>query len=230
MKQTFFVTGTDTDAGKTVISAGLLHHANGLGLRTIGLKPVAAGCEDQGEGLRNSDALVLQATASVQLPYQQVNPIALAEPMAPHIAAEREQRRLSADRIAAYCRGALMQPADFALVEGAGGWRVPLSSREMLSRIPQLMELPVILVVGMKLGCINHALLTAEAIFRDGLQLAGWVANVVDPDMAVLQENIDTLKGALHAPLLGVVPHLMDPSPEQIASHLDLSPIGVFKK
>ncbi|SEG71659.1 dethiobiotin synthase [Marinobacterium lutimaris] len=230
MKKTFFITGTDTDAGKTLVSAGLLHHANELGLRTIGLKPVAAGCEDHGEGLRNSDALILQATASVQLPYQQVNPIALAEPMAPHLAAQREERRLSADRIAAFCRGALMQPADFALVEGAGGWRVPLSSREMLSRVPQLMELPVILVVGMKLGCISHALLTAEAISRDGLQLAGWVANVVDPEMAVLQENIDTLKGALHAPLLGVVPHLSDPSPEQVAAHLDLSAIEVFKK
>lgn len=230
MKQIFFVTGTDTDAGKTVVSAGLLQHANALGLRTIGLKPVAAGCEDRGEGLRNSDAEILQATASVSLPYEQVNPVALAEPMAPHIAAEREGRNLSADRIAAFCRGALMQSADFALVEGAGGWRVPLSKREMLSRVPQLMELPVILVVGMKLGCISHALLTAESISRDGLPLAGWVANVVDPDMAVLQENIDTLKGAIRAPLLGVVPHLADPSPEQVAAHIDLSALGVFKK
>lgn len=225
MKRTFFVTGTDTDAGKTLVTAGLLQRANETGLKTMGLKPVAAGCEESEQGLCNSDALLLQRTASVPLAYQQVNPIALREPMAPHLAALRENRQLSADRIAAFCRGTLMQKADLALIEGAGGWRVPLNPREMFSRVPQLLEVPVILVVGMKLGCLNHAVLTAEAISRDGLTLAGWVANGVDPQMAAQQENIDTLRSCLRAPLLGVVPHLEQPVPEQVARHLDLGPL-----
>lgn len=222
MKQIFFVTGTDTEVGKTTISAGLLARANGEGLRTLGLKPLAAGCESTDGGLRNADALLLQRTASVELPYEQVNPLALAEPMAPHIAALREQRRLSADRLAAFCRGALMQPADFVLIEGAGGWRVPLNPRERLSRLPQLLEIPVILVVGIRLGCINHALLTAEAIARDGLNLAGWVANVQEPQMAGLQENIDSIRASLQAPLLGQVPWLEDATPAEVARYLSL--------
>ena len=230
MKQIFFVTGTDTDAGKTVVTPGLLQAANQRGLRTIGLKPLAAGCEPHEQGLCNADALLLQRTASVELSYAQVNPIALAEPMAPHIAALRENRRLDAERLVAFCRGSLMQPADLVLIEGAGGWRVPLSPRESLARVPQLLETPVILVVGMKLGCISHALLTAEAIARDGLRLAGWVANVIDPEMAVLDENIDTIRGLLRAPLLGVVPRLDQPSPEAVAGHLELdlllAPVG----
>ncbi|MBV1787005.1 dethiobiotin synthase [Marinobacterium sp. D7] len=230
MKQIYFVTGTDTDAGKTLVASGLLHKANEMGLRTIGLKPVAAGCDETAEGLRNSDALILQQTASVKLGYDQVNPVALAEPMAPHIAALRENRRLSAERLVAFCRGALMQPADFVLIEGAGGWRVPLNQSETLARVPQQLQIPVIMVVGMKLGCISHALLTAEAISRDGLTLAGWVANVVDPDMPVLQENIDTIRGALRAPLLGVVPHLDRATPAEAAAHLDFQLLELSKK
>lgn len=226
MKQIYFVTGTDTDAGKTVVSAGLLERANRDGLRTIGLKPLAAGCEETADGLRNRDALQLQQAASVKLTYEQVNPVALAEPMAPHIAALRENRRLSADRLAAFCRGSLMQPADFVLIEGAGGWRVPLNPSENLARLPKLLEVPVILVVGMKLGCISHALLTAEAIARDGLRLAGWVANVVDPEMSVLQENIDTIRASLRAPLLGVVPWLEACTPGAVADCLDLAALS----
>ncbi len=119
---------------------------------------------------------------------------------------------MTADRLAAYCRGAMMQPADLVLVEGAGGWRVPLSMRESLARLPQLLELDVILVVGMKLGCINHAILTAEAIARDGLRLAGWVANHVDPEMACPEENLATLERLFRAPLIGRVPWLEQPS------------------
>lgn len=222
-KRTFFVAGTDTDAGKTVVSAGLLAAANQNGLSSMGLKPVAAGCEVTDEGLRNQDALLLQAAASIELPYDVVNPVAFAAPIAPHIAAMQEQRVLSADRIAAVCRGALMRPADFAIIEGAGGWRVPLSYRETMASIPKQLNTPIILVVGMQLGCINHALLTAESIARDGLVVAGWVANRVDPEMACYDENIATLKAMLRAPLLGEVPHLDQPSAENVAKYIDLS-------
>lgn len=224
-KHSFFIAGTDTDAGKTLVSSGILEWGNRQGLRTIGLKPVAAGCDETAEGLRNSDALLLQRAASVELSYDQVNPVALLPPIAPHIAAAQAGRTLSADRLAALCRGSMMKPADLLLVEGAGGWRVPLSNREMLSRLPQLLELPVILVVGMKLGCLNHALLTAEAIARDGLRLAGWVANRIDPDMSCYDENLETLKGLFRAPLLGEVPHLPEPSAQAAAEYLDLSPL-----
>jgi dethiobiotin synthetase len=224
VKKRFFIAGTDTDAGKTLVTTGLLTAANRRGLRTIGLKPVAAGCEQTPDGLRNSDALLQQA-ASVKLSYEQVNPIAFEPPIAPHIAAEQEGRVLTADRLAAYCRGTMMQPADLVLVEGAGGWRVPLSMRESLARLPQLLELDVILVVGMKLGCINHAILTAEAIARDGLRLAGWVANHIDPDMSCPDENLATLERLFRAPLLGRIPWLDDPDPERVADHIDLIPL-----
>ncbi|WP_067867691.1 dethiobiotin synthase [Neptuniibacter marinus] len=221
-KQTYFVAGTDTDVGKTVAAAGLLAAANNQGLATIGLKPIAAGCERTEEGLRNSDALLLQNTASINLPYEQVNPFSFEPPIAPHIAAIEENRMLSADRIAALCRGALMQPADFAIVEGAGGWRVPLSDRETMANIPKQLKIPVIMVVGIKLGCINHALLTAESIARDGLRLAGWIANAVSPEMSCYKENVATIATMLRAPLIAEIPFLENPSPENVAQYIEI--------
>ena len=221
-KRSFFITGTDTDAGKTIVTAGLLAAANKAGKRTIGLKPVAAGCEDTPEGLRNSDAVLLQETASVKLSYDQVNPIAFEPAIAPHIAAMREGRMMSGERIAAYCRGAMMQPADLVLVEGAGGWRVPLSYRETMAQIPKSLQVPVILVVGMKLGCINHALMSAESISRDGIPLAGWIANRVDVDMACYEENRDTIANMLRAPMLAEIPHVTEPTPDNIAEFIDI--------
>jgi len=225
-KHAFFITGTDTDAGKTLVATGLLAAARARGLSTAGLKPVAAGCAATQQGLRNSDALLLQAQTSIDLVYEQINPIALAAPIAPHIAAQREKRALSADRLAGFCRGSLRQ-ADFTLVEGAGGWRVPLNPSETLADLARVLQLPVILVVGMRLGCINHALLTAEAIRSDGLPLAGWVANVLDPDMVALDENIQTLNGRLPAPCLGIVPYMEVPSAEQAALSLQLELLGL---
>lgn len=221
-KRSFFITGTDTDAGKTIVTAGLLAAANKAGKRTIGLKPVAAGCEDTPEGLRNSDAVLLQETASVKLSYDQVNPIAFEPAIAPHIAAMREGRMMSGERIAAYCRGAMMQPADLVLVEGAGGWRVPLSYRETMAQIPKSLQVPVILVVGMKLGCINHALMSAESISRDGIPLAGWIANRVDADMDCYEENRDTIANMLRAPMLAEIPHVTEPTPDNIAEFIDI--------
>ena len=193
MKKRFFVTGTDTDAGKTFVTVLMLEALKQRGLSTLALKPLAAGCEQVDGELRNDDALKLQAAMTVALPYQQINPIALKSAIAPHLAAEEEGRTLSVDRLAGLIRGALMTPADVTLVEGAGGWLVPLNHRETLGNLVKELELPVILVVGVRLGCLNHALLTAQAVAAAGLPLAGWVANGIDPEAAKVQENINTL-------------------------------------
>ena len=205
MSKTWFVTGTDTEVGKTAISCALLAAAAAAGLRTAAVKPVAAGCDDQGH---NDDALQLLDCMTEPLDYAQVNPVALEAAIAPHIAAEREGKRLQAGRLAGICRGVMMGKADFVLIEGAGGWRVPISPRETLADLAVQLQVGVILVVGMRLGCINHALLTAEAIRRDGLELAGWVANQPGERMVCHEENLDTLRRLLPAPLLGEVPYL----------------------
>jgi dethiobiotin synthetase len=219
-KQWLFITGTDTDVGKTVVACGFLAAANQKGLRTAAIKPVAAGCEVTEQGITNSDALQLQAAASHKLSYQQINPVALEPAIAPHIAAAEAGVRMSASRLVGYCRGVSLLPVDMVIIEGAGGWRVPINSRETLADVAQELECAVIVVVGMRLGCLNHALLTMEAIRRDGLQIAGWVANVLDTEMPRLQENIDTLKQSIDEPCLGIVPRLDDLSPEQVASFL----------
>jgi dethiobiotin synthetase len=218
----FFIAGTDTDVGKTAVAAGLLAAANQRGLQTLALKPVAAGAVQSEQGLRNEDALVLQSVMSVTLSYEQVNPVVFETAIAPHIAAQQAGRRMTVSQLAGFCRGTLMTPHDFALIEGAGGWRVPLSGRETLAGLAVDLQAPVILVVGLKLGCINHALLTAEAIQRDGLPLAGWVGNLIDPDMSCAEENVESLRALLPAPCLGIVPHLDRPDAEQVARYLDL--------
>ena len=210
MAQGYFIAGTDTEVGKTFCASALLRAVNDRGLRCFGLKPVAAGADAGGE--TNEDAVSLMAHSSVSLSYQQVNPMLLQEPIAPHIAAEREGKSLTVSRLAGFCRGAMMTPADLVLVEGAGGWRVPLNRVETLADLARELNLPVILVVGMRLGCINHALLSAEAIRNDGLQLAGWVANRVDPQMSCYDENLATLQTMLRAPLLAEIPHLVGDS------------------
>ncbi len=204
-RKTYFIAGTDTNVGKTLVAAGLLVAAKNHGLTTAALKPLAAGCEKTDAGLRNADALLLQSVITEPLVYEQINPIALEAAIAPHIAAQQEKRVLSADRLAGFCRGSL-NLADFTLVEGAGGWRVPLNPQETLADIAKILRLPVILVVGVRLGCLNHACLTVEAIRARGLNLVGWVANCVDPGMAHLQENLSSLQQAIAAPCLCVVP------------------------
>ena len=219
-KKVLFITGTDTDIGKTLIATGLLEAANSQGKKTAAIKPVAAGCNDTGEGPQNEDALMLQAAANTELSYQQVNPVALDEPMAPHIAAKEQGKRLSADRLTGFCRGITMLPVDLVVIEGAGGWRVPINNRESMAEIPKQLNAEVVLVVGLKLGCINHALLTAQAIRSDGLKIAGWVANTMNEDMLRLDENIDTLKQLINEPCLGVIPKLSDKSPQHVATFL----------
>jgi len=219
----YFVTGTDTDVGKTLVAAGLLAAAKQQGATSLAIKPVAAGCEDSPQGLRNDDALQLMAQMTEPLDYQQVNPVALAPAVAPHIAAQQAGQTLLLQPLITHCQKVLEKPVDFALIEGAGGWRLPLNDSEYLSGLPQALDMPVILVVGMKLGCLNHALLTAEAIAQDGLKLTGWVANCVDENMSCFEENLQTLKQAFNAPLLGVVPWLNDKTAQAAVTHLNVS-------
>jgi dethiobiotin synthetase len=225
LAKAFFVTGTDTDVGKTVVSCGLLAALNARGLSTAAIKPVAAGCEQTADGLRNDDALRLQQAMSLSLHYDEINPVALAPAIAPHIAAGQAGRRVNLAQLIGVSRGVLMHKADVTLIEGAGGWRVPLNAREFLSGLAVQLNLPVIMVVGMRLGCISHALLTAEAIARDGLTLAGWVANRCVAQMDCYEENVAAIRDRLHAPLLGEVPYLPGGGAEQVAAHLDCAPL-----
>lgn len=220
MSQAYFITGTDTDAGKTTITAGLLCAAKQQGRTTLAMKPVASGCEMTPQGLRNSDALALIAQSTVQLPYSQINPYAFAPAIAPHIAAQEVGVELRVTDLYQAAQTLLHEQADFTLIEGAGGWRVPISATEFLSDFAMALNVPVILVVGVKLGCINHALLTAQAIRQDGLQLGGWVANIIDPNCARLDENLATLKLQMDAPCIAQVPYLADTSAEQVAVHV----------
>lgn len=222
MQHAYFITGTDTEIGKTTIACGLLHAARLIGLSTAAAKPVASGCTRHIEGLRNADALALLDECTLPLAYEQVNPFAFEPAIAPHLAAREVGVALSAEALVGPVRQVLDQGADFTLVEGAGGWRVPLAGEESLSDLAIMLGMPVILVVGVRLGCINHAVLSAEAILRDGLPLAGWVANIIDPATSRLEENLATLAERLPAPCIGRVPRLAAPTPFAVASHLDL--------
>lgn len=222
MKKRFFVTGTDTDAGKTFVTVLMLEALKQKGLSALALKPVAAGCDMMEGELCNDDALKLREAMTIELSYQQVNPIALKSAIAPHIAAEEEGRMLSVDRLAGLIRGAMMTPADVTLVEGAGGWLVPLNPRETLANLVKELEMPVILVVGVRLGCLNHALLTAQAVAAAGLPMAGWVANCIDPEAARVSENIQTLKNMLQSPCLGVIPYAPDASQQELAQLIEI--------
>ncbi|MGY8839295.1 MAG: dethiobiotin synthase [Pseudomonadales bacterium] len=210
MKKRYFIAGTDTDAGKTMVACALLAKARGQGLTTAAVKPVAAGCIDTKDGLRNDDAEQLLAQCTLPLYYEQVNPVAFMAPIAPHIAAQQQGQRMQVGRLAGFTSGVLMQGANLTLVEGAGGWRVPVNERETLADLAIALSIPVVLVVGMRLGCINHTLLTVEAITRDGLELAGWVANCIDPQMDELDANVTTLQHRIQAPMLGLVPNFSE--------------------
>ena len=225
VRQTYFITGTDTDSGKTVVAAGILSLAARHGLRTLAMKPLASGCHATSEGLRNADALHLQSAMTESMHYDALNPVALEPAIAPHVAAAEAGRQVSANRLAGFCRGAMTRPCDLLLVEGAGGWRVPLNERETWSDLVRELDLPVVLVVGLKLGCINHALLSTEAVRQDGLRLAGWVANrcTAEP-MEREDETFECLRERIDAPCMGRVPWLASghgfPPAEAVASHL----------
>jgi dethiobiotin synthetase len=232
----FFVTGTDTDSGKTLVSSALLSAVNASmtkidpaasispanRMSTLGIKPIASGCVQTSEGLRNGDALQLMTSSSLKLAYSLVNPFSFEPAIAPHIAAAQVGVSLAPEAIIERLDFAAFSQADFCLIEGAGGWRLPLGEGRYLSEVVQRLELPVILVVGMKLGCLNHALLTQEAILADGLNIAGWVANSVDPNMSMFEENLHSLKQMMSAPFLGCIPYLMQPIAENAAEYLNV--------
>lgn len=219
MIKSFFIAGTDTGVGKTAVSCALLQSAANSGHATLGLKPVASGCEATAQGLRNQDALLLQSCSTIRMAYEQINPYAFAAPIAPHVAAA--QAGVTIDlQLLQQCivRSQALQP-DLLLVEGAGGWRTPLSDSHSLAELAHMLRLPVILVVGMRLGCINHALLTAEAIIADGLPLAGWVANHCTPHMQNCDDSLRYLQQKLPAPCLARIPYTAAASPQKLARH-----------
>lgn len=207
----WFITGTDTEVGKTVASGALLQAAGAAGYCTAGYKPVASGCEMTAEGARNSDALALQRYSRVALSYAQVNPLAFMEPTSPHIVSADEQRPITFSILSDGLR-ALEQQADWVLVEGAGGWYTPLSESQTYADWVKAEQLPVILVVGVKLGCINHAMLTADAIHASGLRFVGWIANQIQPPGKRHAEYMATLTQRLSAPFLGEIPWLEKPA------------------
>ncbi len=220
MVKGYFVTGTDTGVGKTLVAAGLVRALAGRGERVAGLKPVAAGCDVTPEGLRNADALLLMAESTVRLPYETVNPFAYAPAIAPHLAAAEADLPIDLEVVKTTQAEAAAE-ADWLIVEGAGGWLVPLNDGDTLADLAVVLDLPVVLVVGLRLGCLSHALLTVESIERHGCRLAGWVANALEPTMARQAENIAALQARIAAPLLGVVPHQEPPRPQMAADALE---------
>ena len=201
--RTLFITGTDTGVGKTTVACALIRQARAQGLKVCGWKPVATGCAPTAAGLRNDDALALQEAAGTDEPYELINPCAFEPAVAPHLAAAQARRPI---RIAALdaAHRALAARHDLIVAEGAGGWRVPLDEAWTLGAWVAEREWPVLLVVGMRLGCLNHALMSAEAIARD-TRLAGWVASVLPPPMPLLAENLATLRQRLSAPSWGEI-------------------------
>ena len=217
-----FVTGTDTDIGKTLISTAMLHALTRCGVQAVGMKPVAAGAVLRDGVWHNDDVDNLAAAGNVNMAPSLIAPYLLHEATAPHIAAARQNVVIDVGHICD-CFSMVSRLADAVVVEGVGGFRVPLSDHFDTADLAQLLDLPVILVVGLRLGCLNHALLTAEAIAARGLVLAGWVANVVDADMPYSEENVAALATRIHAPLLGCVPRLAVPSAAAAAACLDFT-------
>ncbi|MBX3620963.1 MAG: dethiobiotin synthase [Rhizobacter sp.] len=211
----WFVTGTDTEVGKTLVSCGLLLHLRKRHARVVGMKPVAAGTVHTPQGEVNEDAEALRACGSIEVPRELDNPYCLPLPLSPHLAARAAGVRIELARLVE-CYHQLAAQADAVVVEGAGGFFVPLNERNTGADLAQALQLPVVLVVGLRLGCLNHALLTAEAIRARGLTLAGWVANRIDPQMAAADDNIAYLQERLGAPLWAEVPRMAEPDPREI--------------
>ena len=199
-----FITGTDTDAGKTVVATHLLHALASAGYRTAALKPLAAGVDNLASASRNNDAVQLQAAATESHSYEVVNPYLFAEAIAPHIAASNENRIIDFDECVTRCMPLLEADADVVVIEGAGGWLVPINAQHTMADLAVALDTQVVLVVGMKLGCINHALLTVASIEQAGLTLLGWVANHLHEDMCESQANVAALTDRINSPLLNM--------------------------
>ena len=224
-KRGVFVTGTDTGVGKTLAACALLHALAARGVRAMPMKPIAAGAvERDGRWVNGDTVLLLEAAGLEGALAARVTPVLLREPMAPHIAAQREGVAISIPALAQAAEE-LARRGDFLVVEGVGGFRVPLDERTDSVDLARALGLPVVMVVGIRLGCLNHALLTAAAIAASGLPFAGWIANHVDPAMAAADENVAALRSRLPAPLLGRLPHAARPDAKALAAHLDLAPL-----
>ena len=217
----YFITGTDTGVGKTVVTLGLMRHLQERGHCVLAMKPVASGCLCTALGLRNADALQLQRQASLPLEYREVNPYAFEPAIAPHLAAAEAGTRIAIEVIRTGFERVTAR-ADRVCVEGVGGWLAPLNESQTMADLAAALDLPIVLVVGIRLGCLNHALLTAMAIRAAGLQLAGWVANLPSPGGERITENIIALDERLAAPRLGTVPYLSDCSSIAVAAALDV--------
>jgi dethiobiotin synthetase len=209
----YFVTGTDTEVGKSLVSAALLLKLRKTHARVVGMKPVAAGTLEDSDD--NEDVQTLRDASSLHVPSELDNPYCFKRPMSPHLAARAEGVTIALDLIVERHRQ-LAAISDAVVVEGAGGFIVPLNDTQTLADLAVALKLPVVLVVGLRLGCLNHALLTQEAILSRGLVLAGWVANRIDPDMAAVQDNIETLRARLSAPLWADIPHMAAPQARQV--------------
>ena len=218
MTQVYFITGTDTEIGKTHATCALLASADAQRIRAAALKPVAAGSDEHGQ---NDDVMRLMSAANVDLPQQTINPWLLKEPLSPHIAARRAGLEITVAPIIE-CFHAACEKTDLLLVEGVGGLYAPLSETLSQPDLVRALDVPVILVVGLRLGCLNHALLTASAIAHEGLHLAGWIGNRIDPDFLACDENIHTFQPRLGVPCLGILPYQPGPLAGNLASFLTL--------
>ncbi len=215
-KPAWFITGTDTEVGKTFVSCALLHALKAQGINAIGMKPIAAGTDANG---LNDDVEQLIAASPLSAPRELINPYLFAPAIAPHIAAAEEGRSIEIGHILSAFQK-LREQSEAVLVEGVGGFCVPLDAQYDTADLAEQLGLPVILIVGMRLGCINHALLTEQAIAARGLKLAGWIANHIDPKMSRFEENLAALEARIKAPLLGIVP--ANCTPERAASGIKL--------
>ena len=226
MKRGWFVTGTDTGVGKTLVATSLLLAYRQAG-STAGMKPVASGCERVAGRWENADAQALLTHSSAQVDYDVVNPYAFEPAVAPHLAAQQCGIEIECATILR-CFALLRARADTVIVEGVGGWHVPLGAQLTMAEVAYALALPVILVVGMRLGCLNHALLTQESIQAHGLTLVGWVANEITPNMPLFGENVAALEQRLRAPNLGVIPHTFAGLPHPQACYLNTALLGDF--
>ena len=220
---TYFITGTDTDVGKTVCTKALLQAASKQHKSTLAYKPISAGCEETHLGLRNEDALILQQNSTLKVGYDEVNPIAYKQPIAPHIAAIENEQPICLTLINQGLDFLQQQQAQFLFVEGAGGWHLPINNQQLFSEWVIERQLPVIVIIGLKLGCLNHALLTVKTIEQSGLTIAGWVANHLQHDMPYVEQNINTLKEFIDAPLLGTIPFLGNINEQDLSLYIDVN-------
>lgn len=221
MSRGYFIAGTDTGVGKTEVASALISLLGQRHKRVVGMKPVASGCVDTGDGLRNDDAQRLIEASSIDVDYEDVNPYAFVPAIAPHLAAEDVGIKIELQSVLDHFER-LQQQADCVVVEGVGGWMVPLGHIITTEHMAKALGLPVVLVVGMRLGCLNHALLSARAIETSGLRLAGWVANTIDPEMERVNDNLRTLKKRLNVPFLGLIPWVESAARDEILQFLSL--------